>query len=229
MLKCSFAQGALLAAIWSGGLAAQVVACPSGVLMPYFGWDATECGKCNVYGAYLEYLTPPGLRSIRAGGPASGRVQENDTLIAVEGYAITTPAAWRQMRDAEPGSGLQRLTREALDQLKPKPGGYDHNFVLDSAGKTLAPAARVYEPNTGRVMEVHTTEPGVQLYTGNFLDGSLTSIGGLVCRQHAGFCLETQHFPDAVHHPNFPSVILRPGHVYKTKTSFRFSVQPQPA
>ena len=118
-----------------------------------------------------------------------------------------------------------RRIGDRIDQLKPKPGGYDHNFVLDGGGQGLALAARVYEPKTGRIMEVHTTEPGVQLYTGNFLDGSLTSISGLVCRQHAGFCLETQHFPDAVHHPNFPSVILREGQVYQTKTSFKFSVQ----
>lgn len=118
-----------------------------------------------------------------------------------------------------------RRIGERIDQLKPKPGGYDHNFVLDREGKAFALAARVYEPRTGRVLEVHTTEPGVQLYTGNFLDGSLTGIGGLVCRQHAGFCLETQHFPDAVHHSNFPSVILRPGEVYTSKTTFRFSAQ----
>jgi len=118
-----------------------------------------------------------------------------------------------------------RRIGECIAQLKPNPGGYDHNFVVDSRGKEFALAARVSEPQTGRVLEVHTTEPGVQLYTGNFLDGSLTSIGGLLCRQHAGFCLETQHFPDAVHHPNFPSVILRPGEVYRTKTAFRFSVE----
>ena len=115
MLTRSLAQGALLAAIWSASLAAQVVACPSGVLTPYFGWDATECGNCNVFGAYLEYLTPPGLRSIRASGPASGRVQENDTLLAVEGDAITTPAAWHRMRDAEPGRAIHFLLRRRGD------------------------------------------------------------------------------------------------------------------
>ncbi len=112
-----------------------------------------------------------------------------------------------------------------IGQLKPQPGGYDHNYVLNSGGKALALAARVSEPNTGRTLEVHTTEPGVQLYTGNFLDGTLTSMGGLVCKQHSGFCLETQHFPDAVHRPNFPSVILRPGSTYQTTTVFKFSVR----
>src|SRR5438552_2978476 len=101
-----------------------------------------------------------------------------------------------------------------IEQIKSKPVGYDHNFVLNSEGRSLALAARVYEPNSGRVMEVLTTEPGVQLYTGNFLDGSRTSVGGLLCKQHTGFCLETQHFTDAVHHPKFPSIILRPGQTY---------------
>jgi len=109
-----------------------------------------------------------------------------------------------------------------IDELKPNPGGYDHNFVLNNGGRSLALAAQVYEPKTGRSMEVHTTEPGLQLYTGNFLDGSLTSVGELICKQHSGFCLETQHFPDAVHHPNFPSVILRPSQTYRTTTVFKF-------
>jgi hypothetical protein len=103
MLERTLAQGVLLAALCSGGVTAQIAVCPGGVFIPYFGWDATECGNCNIYGSYLEYLTPPGLRSIRADGPAVGKVQENDTLVAVEGHAITTPAAWHQLRDAEPG------------------------------------------------------------------------------------------------------------------------------
>ena len=86
-------------------------------------------------------------------------------------------------------------------QLKNEPVGYDHNYVLNGGGKALALAARVFEPKSGRVMEVRTTEPGVQLYTSNYLDGSLTGKGGMVYRQHAGFCLETQHFPDSVNQP----------------------------
>jgi len=108
-------QGAFLVALWSGGVEAQIMACPGGVLIPYFGWDATECGNCRIYGAYLEYLTPPGLRSIRAGGPAAGRVQENDTLLAVDGRAITTPAAWHQLRDAEPGRAIHFSLRRHGD------------------------------------------------------------------------------------------------------------------
>lgn len=110
-----------------------------------------------------------------------------------------------------------------IQQLKPNPGGYDHNFVLNGDGKSLALAARVHEPNTGRVMEVCTSEPGMQLYTGNFLDGKLTGHDGMVYRRHSGFCLETQHFPDSVHHPHFPSVILRPGQTFQSTTVFKFS------
>jgi aldose 1-epimerase len=112
-----------------------------------------------------------------------------------------------------------------FSEIRSKPTGYDHNFVLNSGGKSLALAARVYEPQTGRVLEVQTTEPGVQLYTANFLDGSLTGKRGIVYRQHAGFCLETQHFPDSLNQPKFPSVILRPGQVYRQTTTFRFSTQ----
>ena len=75
-------------------------------------------------------------------------------------------------------------------------------------------------------MEVHTTQPGVQLYTANYLDGSLTGIGGVVYRQHGAFCLETQHFPDSVNQPTFPSVILRPGQIYQHTTVHKFSTQP---
>jgi len=103
--------------------------------------------------------------------------------------------------------------------------GYDHNFVVDRKGEGLALAARVYEPTTGRVLEVQTTEPGLQFYTGNFLDGSITGKGGHVYRRRYGFCLETQHFPDSPNKPNFPSSILRPGKAYESRTVYRFSVR----
>jgi len=112
-----------------------------------------------------------------------------------------------------------------FDQLTGEPRGYDHNFVINRAGKGLALAARVYEPKTGRVLEIFTTEPGVQLYTGNFLDGTLTGKRGVVYHRHAGFCLETQHYPDSVNHHNFPSTILRPGHAYHQTTMHKFSAR----
>jgi aldose 1-epimerase len=103
--------------------------------------------------------------------------------------------------------------------------GYDHNFVLNKkrGGKGLSLAARLYEPESGRLMEVSTSEPGLQFYSGNFLRASLTGKSGRSYPRHAGLCLETQHFPDSLHHPRFPSIILRPGHVYRSKTTLRFS------
>lgn len=106
------------------------------------------------------------------------------------------------------------------------PPGYDHNFVLNHGGKSLGLAAVVHEPTTGRVMEVLTTEPGIQLYTGNHLDGTLTGTGGIHYARHSGFCLETQHFPDSINKPAFPSVVLRPGSTYRTTTVYRFLVKP---
>lgn len=111
-----------------------------------------------------------------------------------------------------------------IDQVKVgnNPTGYDHNYVLNSGGASLDLAARVYEPLTGRVMEVYTTEPGVQFYSGNFLDGTITGKKGVVYKKHHGFCLETQHFPDSINHPNFPSVILKPGQTYSQTTIYKF-------
>jgi aldose 1-epimerase len=103
--------------------------------------------------------------------------------------------------------------------------GYDHTFVLNGKMGTLRQAVKVLEPTTGRVMEVWTTEPGVQFYTGNFLDGSLTGKGGKVFKQRYGFCLETQHFPDSPNKPDFPSTVLKKGSRYQTTTVYRFSTQ----
>lgn len=103
--------------------------------------------------------------------------------------------------------------------------GYDHNFVLNNWDKTLRQQVRVYEPTTGRVMEVFTTEPGVQFYSGNFLDGTLTGKGGKIYQRRYGFCLETQHFPDSPNHPNFPTTTLKKGETYRTTTLYRFSAK----
>jgi aldose 1-epimerase len=103
--------------------------------------------------------------------------------------------------------------------------GYDHNFVLNRTGEDPTLAARVLEPTTGRMMEVYTTTPGVQFYTGNFLDGTITGKQDRVYRRHYGFCLETQHYPDSPNKPNFPSTLLRPGQTYDSRTIFKFSTQ----
>lgn len=103
--------------------------------------------------------------------------------------------------------------------------GYDHNWVLNNPGGKLAFAARVYEPGSGRVMEVFTTEPGLQFYSGNFLDGTITGKGGQVYKQRYGFCLETQHFPDSPNKPKFPSTVLKPGQHYTSTTIYKFAVK----
>ncbi|HWP46191.1 MAG TPA: aldose epimerase family protein [Candidatus Limnocylindrales bacterium] len=103
--------------------------------------------------------------------------------------------------------------------------GYDHNWVLNIVEGALTRVARVYEPKTGRVMEVFTTEPGMQFYTGNFLDGTITGKGGKVYYQRYGFCLETQHFPDSPNKPQFPSTVLKPGQTYRTTTVYQFSTK----
>lgn len=103
--------------------------------------------------------------------------------------------------------------------------GYDHNFVLNRDGAGLSLAAAVYEPTTGRTLEVRTTEPGLQFYTGNFLDGTVTGKGGVRYARRTGFCLETQHFPDSPNQPSFPSPVVRPGVPYHSTTVFRFGAR----
>jgi aldose 1-epimerase len=104
-------------------------------------------------------------------------------------------------------------------------GGYDHNFVLDNQGGSLASAALVFEPTSGRTLEVSTTEPGIQFYCGNFLDGTLSGKSGNKYEHRNGFCLESQHYPDSPNHPEFPSSILRPGKTLKSTTVFKFGVK----
>ena len=118
----------------------------------------------------------------------------------------------------------ERINQTGDEQIK-FGKGYDHNWVLDSGGGSLKLAATVHEPTTGRVMEVLTTEPGLQFYTGNFLDGTLTGKGGKVYKQRFAFCMETQHFPDSPNHPKFPSTELKPGQTYHTTTVYRFSAK----
>jgi aldose 1-epimerase len=141
-----------------------------------------------------------------------------------------------------PTGEIQEVRRTALDFTSPAAigsriestemqmriaGGYDHNFVLDNANDgPPALSARVREPSTGRILEVYTTEPGLQFYSGNFLDGSLRGKGGAAYGHRSGFCLETQHFPDSPNQPDFPSTILRPGETYESRTILRFLVDP---
>ncbi len=103
--------------------------------------------------------------------------------------------------------------------------GYDHTWALDKPADALGHAARVYAPGSGRVLDVSTTTPGVQFYSGNMLDGSLTGKNGQVYSKHSGLCLETQYFPDSPNQPQFPSTVLRPGEIYRETTIFEFGVR----
>lgn len=128
--------------------------------------------------------------------------------------------------DLIPTGEIQSVENSNMDFRESRPiksGKYDNNFVVNGWDGSLRPAARLYEPASGRVLEVLTTEPGIQFYSGNFLDGSLVGKGGMVYYQCAGLCLEPQHFPDAPNHPNFPSTVLQPGEVYRHVSVYRFS------
>jgi aldose 1-epimerase len=103
--------------------------------------------------------------------------------------------------------------------------GYDHNWVFNKQVGEFTRMARVLEPTTGRVLEVFSTEPGLQFYSGNFLDGTLKGKGGWVYQFRNGFCMEPQHFPDSPNQPQFPSVVLKPGQTYKNLIVYKFSVE----
>lgn len=111
------------------------------------------------------------------------------------------------------------------EQLHRGHDGYDHNFVIDGGGKGMKEAAEVYDPASGRMLTVLTTEPGVQFYSANFLNGSIKGKGGVAYPRNAALCLETQHFPDSPNHPDFPSTVLRPGKEFHSTTIFRFSTR----
>ncbi len=157
-------------------------------------------------------------------GAGQGNILDHELFLAADFY---TPG------DAEliPTGEIRRVAGTPFDFTESKPvgrdieqvpGGYDCNFVLRGGPDELRLAARLRDRRSGRVMEVWTTQPGIQLYTGNFLNGSLRGIGG-VYTQYAGLCLETQHFPDALHHSHFPSILLTPPHEYRHVVEYRFS------
>ena len=161
-----------------------------------------------------------------------GDIKGHRLMIAADFYTPKSPTdvPTGEVRPVK-GTALDftrsRVVGARFASLGGKPQGYDHNFVLRGDGTNSGqPAfcARVEEPRSGRVMEVFTTEPGVQLYTANWLDGSLVGKGGAVYGRHSGLCLEAQHFPNSINIPHFPSTILRPGETYHQLTIHQFSV-----
>ncbi len=183
------------------------------------------------YEATTDKATPLNLTHhsyFNLAGAGKGNVLGHKVMIAAQRYTVvdSTLIPTGEFRDVK-GTPFDFTKAQAIGarikELGGKPVGYDHNYVLNSGGTKLALAARVSEPLSGRVMEVYTDQPGVQFYTGNFLDGTLTGKDAKVYQQYYGFCFETQKFPDSPNQPTFPNSILKPGEVYKSTTIYKFS------
>jgi len=189
------------------------------------------------YQATTDRLTHVNLTNhsyFNLAGPESDSALEHqvsidaDTFTPVDADLIPTgemrPVAGTPMDFRLPTAIGSRIDTD--DEQLHRGQGFDHNWVLNSAGGLDRPAARVVEPSTGRILEVLTTEPGLQFYTANFLDGSLRGPTGTPHGRRCALCLETQHFPDSPNHPEFPSTVLRPGEEYRSTTIYRFGVIP---
>ena len=180
------------------------------------------------YTATTDQATPLNLTNhtyFNLSHGTSPDVLAHEPTLAADRYTVVdaTQIPTGELRPVA-GTPFNFATPHAIgERIGQVPGGYDHNWVLNGGATRLA--ARVYDPSSGRILEVTTDQPGIQFYTGNFLDGTLTGKNGVVYGPHAGFCLETQHFPDSPNQPGFPNAILRPGEMFHSTTVYRFGVR----
>jgi len=160
-------------------------------------------------------------------GPAAGDVLGHELMLCADRYTpvdagLIPTGELKPVKDTPMDFTTPTAIGARIDQVE---GGYDANFILRDYGKGVRLAARAVEPKSGRVMEIYTDQPGIQFYSGNFLDGTVTGKGGVAYKKHHGFCLETQHYPDSPNEPDFPPVVLRPGETYTHTMIHRFSTK----